>query len=60
MVCYESFGDGEVIIKASEQATGFVPSENWNKVPQGMPQSLAPETVRIWETKLDPDKFSRL
>ena len=57
MVCYESFGDGEVIIKASEQATDFVPSENWNKVPQGMPQSLAPETVRIWETKIDPDKF---
>lgn len=55
MVCFEAFGDGDAIIKASVIATSFVPSTGWELTPQGA--GIAPEGVRIWETKLNPDDF---
>ena len=29
MISYEAFGDGEVIVSASEEVTAFIPSEGW-------------------------------
>ena len=55
MIAYEAFGDGEVIIKASVVATTFSPSTGWELTPQGT--GKAPEGVKIWETKLNPDDF---
>lgn len=55
MVSYEAYGDGEVIIKASEIATDFRVSEGWNLCRQD--QKSVPDTLRIWKVRLDPDKF---
>ena len=54
MISYEAYGDGDVIIRASEQATGFVPSEGW-----ALDFGETPGTgnIRIWEYSLDPDMF---
>ena len=55
MISYEAFGDGDVILRASEEVTEFIPSEGWmlfrgpGAVPEGEP--------RIWEYDLDPDLF---
>ncbi len=56
MISYEAFGDGDVVIRASEEVTEFIPSEGWmlfrgfGKKPEGEPP-------RIWEYDLDPDLF---
>lgn len=55
MIAYESFGDGEAVIKASVVAAEFTESTGWELTPQGI--GAAPEGVRIWETKLNPDEF---
>jgi len=61
MVCYEAYGDGEVIIKASEVVTDFKESFGWNKydvefdVLNG--EELDVDSIKIWEHKLDPDMF---
>lgn len=55
MVCYEAFGDGDVVIKASVVATAFAPSTGWELAPRG--GDVVPEHVQIWETKLNPDEF---
>ena len=55
MIAYEAFGDGEAVIKASVEATEFSESTGWELTPQGM--GSAPEGVRIWETRLNPDDF---
>ena len=55
MISYEAFGDGDVIIRASEEVKDFIPSEGWmlfrgfGAKPQGEP--------KIWEYDLDPDVF---
>ncbi|QTE68857.1 right-handed parallel beta-helix repeat-containing protein [Clostridiales bacterium] len=55
MVSYEAYGDGDVILRASEEVTDFIPSEGWmlfrgpGPVPEGEP--------RIWEYDLDPELF---
>ena len=55
LISYEAFGDGDVVIRASEQVTDFVPSEGWMLVRGwAAPQ---PQDVRIWEYDLDPDLF---
>ena len=51
MVSYEAFGDGEVVIKASEIADVFHRSEGWNVVPMGSGRK-APEGLAIWEARL--------
>ena len=55
MISYEAFGDGDVVISASEEVRDFIPSEGWmlNRV-WGAEQ---PEGVRVWEYDLDPDLF---
>ncbi|MBR6707391.1 MAG: right-handed parallel beta-helix repeat-containing protein [Clostridia bacterium] len=54
MISYEAFGDGDVIIRASEQVTSFIPSEGWAlRFGPGREQA----GVRIWEYDLDPDLF---
>ena len=55
MISYEAFGDGDVIIRASEEVTEFIPSEGWmlfrgfGAEPEGNP--------KVWEYDLDPDLF---
>ncbi len=51
MVCYEAFGDGEVIIKASEIADVFHRSEGWILIPPESTEEIAKE-IRIWEVRL--------
>ena len=51
MVSYEAYGDGDVVVRASEEVTQFIPSEGW------MLRVEDPESVRIWEYDLDPDMF---
>lgn len=55
MISYEAFGDGEVIIKASEQVTEFEKSIGWRRA--GMPGEVVDNTAAIWEHRLDPDMF---
>ena len=51
MISYEACGDGEVIVRASEEVTAFIPSEGW------MLRGAESEDIRIWEHDLDPDMF---
>ena len=51
MISYEAFGDGEVIVRASEAVSGFIPSEGW------MMREVENSDIRIWEYDLDPDLF---
>ena len=55
MISYEAFGDGDVVVSASEEVKDFIPSEGWmlNRG-WGAPQ---PEDIRVWEYDLDPDLF---
>ena len=50
MISYEAFGDGDVVIRASEEVTAFIPSEGWMLF-RGA--ETKPETEpRIWEYDL--------
>ena len=51
MISFEAYGDGDVIVRASEKVTDFIPSEGWML---RMPED---GNVRIWEYDLDPDLF---
>ena len=51
MISYEAFGDGEDVVRASEEVTDFIPSEGW------MLRGAESEDIRIWEHDLDPDMF---
>ncbi len=55
MISYEAFGDGEVVIRASEEVTDFIPSEGW--MPDRHWGKKAAENIRIWEYDLDPNLF---
>ena len=55
MISYEAYGDGDVVISASEEVRDFIPSEGWMLV-RGR-GAVQPEDVRIWEYDLDPDLF---
>ncbi|MBR3741272.1 MAG: right-handed parallel beta-helix repeat-containing protein [Clostridia bacterium] len=55
MIRYEAFGDGPVIIRASEEVRDFAPSTGWRLGGFG-PQEDQPN-VRIWTHRLDPDMF---
>ena len=55
MISYEAFGDGEVIVSASEQVTEFIPSEGWMLF-RG-PEPAEKGNPRVWEHDLDPDMF---
>lgn len=56
MICYEAFGDGEVVIKASEIAEQFEVSTGWRKTPFFGKQENV-DSFNIWQIKLDPDMF---
>ena len=51
MIFYEAYGDGDVVVSASEEVTEFSPSEGW------MLRMKDKEDLRIWEYDLDPDLF---
>lgn len=55
MISYEAFGDGEVIIKASEQVWNFCESTGWRR--GGFPGEPANAGMRIWQHRLDADMF---
>ena len=55
MISYEAFGDGDVVIRASEQVTSFQPSEGW-MLARGW-NTAQPEHVRVWVYEVDPDVF---
>ena len=56
MISYEAFGDGDVVIRASEEVNTFIPSEGWQKRRWG-PAEDDSKDVKIWEYDLDPDLF---
>ncbi|MHB8131777.1 MAG: right-handed parallel beta-helix repeat-containing protein [Mobilitalea sp.] len=56
MICYEAFGDGEVVIKASEIVEQFEESTGWRKSPK-IAKNENEVSVQIWQIKLDPDSF---
>ena len=56
MISYEAFGDGEVIIRASEEVKDFIPSEGW-ALRWGPGGGDEAEEACIWEYDLDPDLF---
>ena len=55
MISYEAFGDGDVVISASEEVRDFIPSEGW-MLNRGW-GAEQPEDARVWEYDLDPDLF---
>lgn len=56
MICYEAFGDGEVVIKASEIVECFEKSIGWRKSPI-ITKYEDDDSVGIWQIRLDPDIF---
>ena len=55
LISYEAAGDGEVVIKASEEVTDFTPSTGWNCAQY--PGGEADPGLRIYAHRLDPDMF---
>ena len=55
MISYEAFGDGDVVISASEEVRDFIPSEGW-MLSRGW-GAEQPENASVWEYDLDPDLF---
>ena len=56
MISYEAFGDGEVVIKASEQVFDFKPSTGW-RMQADFNEGVDREKIRIWEYCLAPELF---
>lgn len=56
MISYEAYGDGEVVIKASEQVFDFRPSIGW-RMQTGFNEKQDSESIRIWEYSLSPKLF---
>lgn len=56
MVSFEAYGDGEVIIKASEQVSHFIPSKGW-RMQSSFDEKLDRDNIRIWEYRLEPELF---
>ena len=55
MICYEAYGDGEVVIKASEKAEAFELSTDWSMTPLSVKKDTS--KIKIWMTRLNPDQF---
>ena len=55
MISYEACGGGNVVIRASEQVTDFIPSTGW-RLSRG-PSTAPAQRPDIWEHDLDPDMF---
>ena len=56
MICYEAAGDGDVVIRASEQVTEFIPSTGW-MLQRGWGKKQELPGVKVWAHELDPDMF---
>ena len=56
LISYEAFGDGKVIIRASEEVKEFIPSEGWMLF-RGPAPAKPEKAPRVWEYDLDPDLF---
>ena len=56
MICYEAFGDGEVIIKASEIVEQFETSTGWRKSSR-IVKVENEASVQIWQININPDQF---
>lgn len=56
MICYEAFGDGDVIIRASEQVTAFSPSTGW-RLQRGFGAREETGHIRVYAHRLDADMF---
>ncbi len=54
MISYEAFGDGPVVIRASEPVSDFHPSTGWRT---GWPGEARPAGMKVWAHELDPDMF---
>ncbi len=55
MISYEAFGDGDVVVSASEEVKDFIPSEGWMLFRDW---GVQPESgASVWEYDLDPDLF---
>lgn len=55
MISYEAFGDGPVILRASEAVRDFAPSVGWRL--RRFDQSAPDPRPRIWAYELDPELF---
>jgi hypothetical protein len=55
MISYEAYGDGEVVISASEEVRDFRPSTGWRL--KGFGSEADTSGIRIWAHRLDPDMF---
>ena len=55
MICYEAFGDGPVVIRASEEARAFLPSTGWRL--RGFDPRQDVSGVRVYAHRLDPNMF---
>ena len=55
MISYEAYGDGPVVIRASEEVHDFAPSTGWRMAFPGEKRDLS--GVSIWAHALDPDMF---
>jgi hypothetical protein len=56
MICYEAFGDGAVLIKASEVITEFEPSVGWRRS-AGFGGEDNSDNCKIWRHCLSPGMF---
>lgn len=55
MISYEAFGDGPVVIRASEPIRDFTPSTGWSLQRPGQTRDVS--GVRVWQYVLDPELF---
>ena len=55
LISYEAFGDGSVVIRASEQVRDFRPSAGWRL--RGWDDERDLSGVRVYAHELDPDMF---
>ncbi len=55
MICYEAYGDGPVILRASEEVTDFIPSTGWRL--RGVGPGPDVSGVKIYAHRLNPDMF---
>jgi hypothetical protein len=56
MICYEAYGDGPAVIKASVEAVQFERSTDW-RISRDFKKRNDDESIRIWQTRLKPEDF---
>ena len=55
MIAYEAYGDGPVVIRASEAVREFTPSAGWSLRRPGQARDVS--GVQVWQYALDPELF---